>query len=173
MLSLTESPWVRLPLVVLVVLSLQQSLLTQLRIFGVAGDLILLIAIVSGLVAGAERGAVAAFFIGIMFDLTLQTPFGLSALAYAVTAYGVGVLQTGYLRTSWWIGPLQVLVASAAATALYGIVATLFGAQGIITAHLIVVIVVVSSVNALLSPVAARIMRWALVPDGPRLRRRG
>jgi rod shape-determining protein MreD len=172
-LSLTESPWVRLPLVVLVVLSLQQSLLTELRIFGVAGDLMLLIAIVSGLVAGAERGAAAAFFVGIMFDLTLQTPFGLSALAYSVTAYAVGVLQTGYLRTTWWIGPLQVLVASAAATVLYAVLATLFGAQGIITSHLLTVILVVSLVNALLSPLAAAVMRWALVPDGPRLRRGG
>ena len=171
MLSLTESPWLRLPLVMLVVLALQQSIMTQLRLFGVVGDLMLLIAVVSGLVAGAELGAVAAFCIGLLFDLTLQTPFGLSALAYAVIAYAVGYLQSGYLRQTWWIGPLQVAVASAAATVLYGVLATLFGTQRLLTAHLIAVVLVVSLTNAALSPVAARVMRWALVPDEPRPRR--
>ena len=168
MLSLTESPWLRLPLVAFVALALQQSLVTELRVFGAVGDLMLLLAIVSGLVAGPELGAVAAFTLGLLFDLTLQTPFGLSALAYCVTAYLVGTLQSGYLRQTWWIGPLQVLVASAASVTLTAVLATLFGTPQLLTTHLVTIILVVSLSNAALSPVAAGIMRWALVPGEPR-----
>ena len=39
-------------------------------------------------------------------DLFLQTPLGLSALAYALTGYLIGILQGGLLRSAWWVSPL-------------------------------------------------------------------
>ena len=47
----------------------------------------------SGMVAGPRDGALCGFFIGFVYDLMLRTPFGLSALAYALIGYAAGYLQ--------------------------------------------------------------------------------
>ena len=39
-------------------------------------------------------------------DLFLQTPLGLTALAFALTGYVIGILQGALLRSAWWVTPL-------------------------------------------------------------------
>ena len=53
----------------------------------------------------AERGAVARVRrSGLLTDLLfLETPLGLSAMVYCLVGYGVGLLQAGVLRSSWWL----------------------------------------------------------------------
>ena len=40
------------------------------------------------MLAGSERGAVVGFVAGLLTDLFLQTPMGLSALTYSVVGFG-------------------------------------------------------------------------------------
>jgi rod shape-determining protein MreD len=87
--------------ILLIVLLLQTSLIAKLTIFGVRGDLVLLLPIVAGILGGSDRGAMVGFAAGLSFDLLLQTPFGLSALTYCLVGYGVGLLQGGVLRSTW------------------------------------------------------------------------
>src|SRR5205807_513217 len=79
--------------------------LAGIHVHRVRPDAMLLVAVLAGLVAGPEKGAVTGFVAGLLADLTLQTPFGLSALVLSLVGFGVGMLQTGILRTSWWIPP--------------------------------------------------------------------
>ncbi|MEA2703532.1 MAG: rod shape-determining protein MreD [Actinomycetota bacterium] len=74
------TPSLRLPPVLLFALILHTAVFPQLRIFDVAPDVLLLFAIAGGLAGGPDRGAVLGFVAGILADLFLQTPFGLSAL---------------------------------------------------------------------------------------------
>ena len=94
---------VRVSLVLVIALVLEVSIAPMFRLFGVQGDLMLLIAIVAGLAAGPDRGAAIGFASGLAYDLMLQTPFGLSALTYALVAFTVGSLQDSVLRAAWWI----------------------------------------------------------------------
>jgi rod shape-determining protein MreD len=163
LVQLAQSAWLRVPLVIAVALAVQTSIAADVRILGVAPDLMLLLALCGGIVGGPERGAGCGFAIGLAFDLLLQTPFGLSALVYSVAAFGVGYGRLGFERSSWWLRALVVTGASAASVVLYAVLATVFGMTRIVNLDLVTVAVVVSVVNGLLSPLGIPVMRWALL----------
>src|SRR3954467_11929411 len=104
-----EVPKLKVPFLLFVVLLIHTSMLAGIHVHRVRPDAMLLVAVLAGLVAGPEKGAVTGFVAGLLADLTLPTPFGLSALVLSLVGFGVGMLQTGILRTSWWIPPLTAL----------------------------------------------------------------
>jgi rod shape-determining protein MreD len=156
------SPWLRTPLVVVVALSIQTTLLADVRPFGAHADVLLLLSIGAGLVAGSQVGVLTGFLTGLAYDLLLQTPFGLSALTYGVAGYVAGYFTLNAAVAPWYIVMGLVAALSAAAIVFYAVVGTVFGLQGAIVLHLIVVILVVSIVNGLLAPPALWVQRWAL-----------
>jgi rod shape-determining protein MreD len=156
----------RLIPVLLVTVVLHTAVAPQLRVFGVSADLLLLVAVATGLAAGAERGAQLGFLAGLLADSFLQTPFGLSALAYSVAGWGAGSFPTAILRPSWWVPAVTVALASAAGVALYAGAGAVFGQGHLVSGRLPGIIGVVAALNVVLSPVAVRVMRWA-VPAGP------
>ena len=88
----------RLGFVVVICVVLQTTLFTHLRIDGVAPEVGLVAVLAVAYYDGAESGAWFGFVMGLSIDLFLTTPLGLSALSYAITAYGVGVFQAGMVR---------------------------------------------------------------------------
>jgi rod shape-determining protein MreD len=54
---------------------------------------------------GPETGAAFGFAAGLASDLFLQTPLGLAALAFALTAYLVGAMQNTLARPAHWMRP--------------------------------------------------------------------
>ncbi len=162
--------WPRTAAVIVVALMLQVSLLARFSYDGARPDLMVLVAIAAGFVAGSERGALVGFAAGLSFDVLLATPLGLSALVYTLVGYVVGTVSGGILRTSWWIGPATVATASAAAMALYALVGRVFGLATFDGPPLSAILVVVSVVNALLAPLAIRALRWAAGGDPERPR---
>ena len=113
----------KVPLIVLLMLTVQTTVLSGLRNAGVRPDAMLLLPITAGIVGGSESGAVVGFLApGCPADLFLQTPFGLSALAYSLVGFGVGAVQGNVIRAAWWIAPLTAIVASAAGVVVYALV---------------------------------------------------
>ncbi len=154
----------RLPPVLLVAVMVHTAVAPQLRFFGVAADVMLLLAIAAGIAAGAERGAAFGFVAGLLADCFLQTPFGLSALTYSLVAYGVGAFQATILHTGRWIPMLTTLVASVLGIVLFALVGLVLGQDQLVSARLITVAGIVGLLNSLLSPVAVRLLRWAVDP---------
>ena len=99
--------------------------------------------------------------------LFLQTPLGLSALVFSLVGYAVGSVQSGILRSSWWIPIFTALVASAAGVVLYALVGGVIGQPNLVTTRLPLIAVTVGLMNAALSPVALRLVRWALHAADP------
>jgi rod shape-determining protein MreD len=151
----------RVGFVVLTAMVLERGVASQLRIDGVAADLLLLVAISAGMVAGPDDGAVVGFVAGLALDLLVQTPLGLGALVYCVTGYLVGLAQGSVVRASRLQPVLLAAAASAFGIGLYVLASLVVGRSGLINRHLLVVIAVVAAVNALLIPLANRVMRWA------------
>lgn len=151
----------RVGFVVFTAMALERGVASQLRIDGVAADLLLLVAISAGMVAGPDDGAVVGFVCGLALDLLVQTPLGLSALVYCGTGYLVGLAQGSVVRASRLQPVLLTAAASAVATMVYVLLSLVLGRSGLINSHLLVVIAVVAGVNALLIPLANRVMRWA------------
>src|SRR5437868_608177 len=152
----------KVPLVLLLFLIVELTVLDRLRVFGAGPDIMLLLAVVAGIVGGPRAGALMGFAAGITLDLFLETPMGLSALVFCLVGYAVGNIQGGVLRASWWIPVITTLVASAAGELLYALVATVVGQPHLVTTHLLVVAAVVGLFNAVAAPFALRIVRWSV-----------
>jgi rod shape-determining protein MreD len=163
MLTVTTHAWIRVPLVTFVALAVQLSLFTDMRPFDAIADIMLLLVLASGMVAGPRDGALCGFFIGVVYDLMLRTPFGLSALTYAMVGYAAGYLQALVSSAPWWIGMLVMGGASAVAVAGYAAVGSVFGLKDAINLHLVTVMLVVGVVNLLLAVPALWVQRWALL----------
>jgi rod shape-determining protein MreD len=159
---------VRMALVVLATLIVHDAVLRGLRLDGVRPDLFLGLAIVAGLVGGPEKGAVYGFVAGLVADLFLPTPLGLSALVFCLAGYTVGTLQTTFIPQGRASLPVTTLLASLAGEVLFALVGTVVGLQGMVNTHLFTVAIVVALVNSLLSPLLARVVRWSLAVGEPR-----
>jgi rod shape-determining protein MreD len=150
----------RMSLILITALTLQLSVASRLEVFGVQGDLLLLVAVAAGLAAGPDRGATIGFAAGLSFDLLLQSPFGLSALTYAIVAYIAGSLQDSVLRAAWWIPVTTAATASALAVILYGVFGTVVG-EDLLGLSLIRVALVVGVLNGIAAQPVLRAVRWA------------
>jgi rod shape-determining protein MreD len=145
----------------------QVTVFPHLQIAGVVPDLGLLVAIAVGYQLGAEAGAIAGFTAGVGYDLFLETPLGLSALAYALVGYGVGLLAGGLLRAPRFLPiALAVLGGLAGGLILIGIgvlagVDTVKGVQGVET------IAIAALYDALLAPLVFFLVARAIGPDDP------
>jgi rod shape-determining protein MreD len=156
----------RLPLVLLVLFLLQITLFQHLRIAGVQAELMLLVAIHVGRLAGADDGALIAFFCGLLYDVVQLTPLGLWALACCLVAYGVGLLTESLHRDSgplWWF---TVMTASAAGVVSVALTGAIMGAPGLADVRFVKVAVIVALWNTLLSPAVGAVLRWAFRPSG-------
>ena len=151
-----------MPLVVLTALVVHLSLLSRLRVLGVMPDGMLLVAVAAGIAGGPGRGAVVGFLAGMAVDVFLTTPLGLSALVFSLVGYGVGTVQTGILRSAWWIPVTTAFVGSAAGEVLFAVAGAVVGEPHLVNVHLLLVAVVVGGENAALAPLAVRIVGWAV-----------
>jgi rod shape-determining protein MreD len=119
--------WPRATLIVVLAVVLQMAVVADLRVGGAVADLVLAVVVAAGLTGGPDRGATYGFAAGVAYDLVLDTPFGLTALSYALVGYAVGWAGEALGRTS---GRWPVVVAAAAGAgqvALYTCLGNLVG----------------------------------------------
>jgi rod shape-determining protein MreD len=152
---------VRVAVVLAGTLVVHLTLLSRLRIDDVRPDALLLVAVMAGLIAGPERGAVTGFCAGLLADLFLQAPFGLSALAYCLVGFAVGSLQSGILRAAWWIPVVTAAGASVAGVVLFGVLGAMVGQPEFVSPRLPIIAALVGLMNAALAPAAVRFVGWA------------
>jgi rod shape-determining protein MreD len=110
---------------------LQVAVFPHIRLAGRVPDLGLVLAVAVAFNHGPEEGAIVGFLAGLGFDLFLATPLGLTALAYALTAYAVGVLQGGLLRAPRWFTPVIGVVGGLAGGLLFVGIGLLAGVDGV------------------------------------------
>lgn len=166
---------VRLALLALVTVVIQEAAISQISIFGISADLTPLMVMSVGLLAGSMTGAVMGFFTGLLVDTVLVQTLGITSLVYIAIGYWCGRLRE--LRDP--AHGLVPMAAGAGATAFAGIGMTvlqfLLGVDSPVSLLLAQQIFITVLVNTLISlPVYAlvrRIINPAL-PDDPRRRRR-
>jgi len=157
------NPRVKVPLLLLAALLVHGLVLSQTRVAGVQPNLALLVAVAGSLSLGPGRGAVVGFVTGMLVDLLfLDTPLGLSALVFTLVAYAVGIVETGVLRSSWWLPLLVALAASAAGEALFALGGALIGQPHLVNDRLPLVIALVGALNTGLAVVVVPVTRFAL-----------
>lgn len=168
---MTLRMWGRIALIIVGTLLLQVGLLDQVVIAGAHADAFLLLAISAGLVAGAQRGAVIAFVVGLVADLFVPTPYGLSSLCFVLLAFAVG-LATGALpgRPTLGFQLAAALLAGIGGTLLFAGLSTLIGQPSEPRHQLAIVVAVVAAGCVLLVPISYRLFEWtvAAVPGAHR-----
>jgi rod shape-determining protein MreD len=152
---------IRLSLVVVMLVVIQTTVFPHLRVLGAMPDLVLLATIAVAYEDGPDTGAIFGFASGLTLDLFLATPLGVSALTFAIIGYLVGVFQGGMLRPSGWVAPVLGGVGGLAGGALFVVVASIAGEDGLLNGHSVKIIVVSAVYDALLAPLIFPIGRWA------------
>ncbi|MFZ2056387.1 MAG: rod shape-determining protein MreD [Acidimicrobiales bacterium] len=160
---MTLRTWGRLGLIALVAVFVQVGILNQIVVGGAHGDVFLLLAISAGLVAGPQRGAEMAFALGLVADVFVQTPYGLSSLCYVLVAFAVG-LATGAMNRRPTLG-FQVaaaLLGGVGGTLLFAGLGTLIGQPSVPRHQLVIIVAVVAAGCMLLANLACRLLEWAV-----------
>jgi rod shape-determining protein MreD len=159
-MSLREAT--RVGLVIVLFISVQQTLMLDVRVNGIHPDIMVLLPIVAGVVGGPARGASMGFTAGLVSDLFLPTPFGLSALVGTLLGFAVGGATLALDRTAQWLPPVAALLGSAVYEVVYGLLGSVLGQPQMLHVQLFRVVVVVSLTNAVLAVPAMRLVTWSL-----------
>ncbi len=149
----------------------QLSVFVDVRVAGVAPELLALVAVLAGFLAGPERGATIAFGAGLVWDIWLPTPLGLAAIAFATVAFAVGSVESGLFHDSRVQISALAFVGTFATVVFYALLGEVVGQRGLVDFELLRVAAIAATLNALIAPFIARPMAWALRgplnPRGP------
>ena len=156
---------IRLGLVVLVCVVLQTTLFTHLQIDGVAPDVGLVAVLAVAWEDGPDTGAIYGFIMGLAVDLFLTTPLGLSALAFAVTGYAVGVFQTGVVRTTPWLATILGGLGGLFGGLLFVTAAAIVGQPGMLSFDSLRIVIIASIYDAIIAPIVFPLVRRAARRD--------
>jgi rod shape-determining protein MreD len=166
---------IRLGLLAVVTVVIQEAAVSQITIFGVSADLTVLVVMSVGLLAGSIPGAIMGFCTGLLVDMVLVQTLGVTSLLYIVIGFWCGRLRE--LRDpSHGLVPMAL---GAAATAFAGlgmaIIQFLLGVDTPVSWLLLQQIFITVLVNALIAlPVYAAVRRviGPALPQELRRRRR-
>lgn len=157
----------RILLLVLAAVIVQGPVFDRAQVARAHPDLLLLLPVIAGLVAGPGEGAWVGFLAGLAADLPLPTAFGLSALVLTLTGFAVGSIVQALIEGPWWVVPLTGAVGTAIGELLYVGVAVVTDQSVVLRdpQAVIYVVGVVSVANAVLAVPVALAMRWAAGTD--------
>jgi len=153
--------WIRYFLLIISLVVLQTALFPSLRIWDAAPDLLLVATIAVAYERGAETGAVFGFVSGIAIDCFLSSPLGVSALAFSLVGYGVGIFQSGLVRSTRWIAPILGGLGGLVGGFLWICIASISGSEDLFTPTSFRILVIASLYDALVAIVIFPFARWA------------
>lgn len=160
--ALLHSPLPRLIPIGMILLALQKTLFVELQPFGVILQLLLAFAASAGAAGGSERGALAGFVLGILFDLAIGTPLGSSAISMGLAAWVAGMVHLIRIDATWWISAIFVGVGAAVGETTVPVIRRFTGEQDAFVADLWTIVPVVAASSAIMSIAFVPLARWSL-----------
>ncbi len=154
---------------------LQVTVISEIRIFGAAADLVPLVCAAVGLLLGSLTGAGFGFGLGLVVDIILYQPLGISSLVYLGAGFAAGRLRE--LRDPQapaipiWVGAATTIGVMAA----FVVIRFLLGNGMPLSFELVRQFLSTAVLNALIAiPVFSLVRRLlaAVLPDDGRRRRR-
>ena len=167
---------VRLGLLVLVAVLLQTSAVAQLSLFGATPDIVPLVVISVGLLAGPVPGAVTGFAMGLFVDFLLLQTLGVSSLVLVIVGHFAGRLRETVRDPQAFLLPLAAgALGTLVALVVFSVIQFLLGVESPVSLELLRQIVSTVLINTLLALPVHALVRRALGPavaDPARRRRR-
>ena len=109
-------------IVVTLIYVIQCSVIPLVTLNGIKPDLLLIVVLSTGLLAGKERGVAVGFFAGMLADLASGGIFGCHTLVNMVIGYGAGMLERKVFKENILLPLLAVMIA----TVIYSFLMTAF-----------------------------------------------
>ncbi|MFT4034830.1 MAG: hypothetical protein QM679_04545 [Patulibacter sp.] len=154
---------------------LQVGFFSQLRLFGGQIDILPLVALATGFLTGPTGGAATGFGMGLLCDLIVGMPLGLSSLLLLIIGEIGGRVGNARDPEGLFVPMLTGAVVTFGALVASGVVQVLLGAPSAASIHLVRGIVTTSLLGGLIAPLIYRATRRGLIgalPRDPRRRRR-
>lgn len=160
--SLVQGPLLRLFLVGMILLSFQRTLFSDLRPADVSIQIMLALAAASGAAGGPQKGALAGFVLGLMYDLSVGTPLGSSSIAMGLGGYAAGYATTITVRPPWWLAAIFTTVGAAVGEAVVPVIRTFIGESHPFDPRYALAVGIVAAAAGLLSPLLVPVGRWCM-----------
>jgi rod shape-determining protein MreD len=156
LLRAVASRWFRLVLVVLIALSLQTTLFSEIRPFGYSIQFVAIFIAAVGSTHDVQTGAIVGFISGFMYDAVLATPLGISALVFGALGALAALLMQLFRDPTWWLRVVAISVVAALGELLMPIFKSVVGLSGWLNVRI--------GEAALVTFVGALILASALIP---------
>lgn len=160
--AIVRSSLIRIIPVGMVLLALQRTVFAEIRVSGVILQIVLAFVAAAGATGGSERGAIAGFTLGVMFDLVEGTPVGSTAVPFTLAGVFAGLLALIAADPQWWLKAVFVGIGAAVGEALLPVVRIFIGEQDPWPPQMVKVVAVVALSSMVVSPVLVPISRWCL-----------
>jgi rod shape-determining protein MreD len=160
--SLIQGPLPRLVLVGMLVLALQQTLFVELRPWGVTVQVMLALAAAAGVAGGPQKGALAGFVFGLLYDLRAGTPLGSSSFAMGLGGFAAGYVQSITIDPQWWLSAVFNGLGAAVGELLVPVVRTFVGEDRPWSERWWTVVAVVAAAAMVASPLLVPLARWSV-----------
>lgn len=161
-LRAVASRWFRLVLVVLIALSVQTTLFTEVRPFGFAIQLIAIFVAVVGSTHDVQTGAVVGLISGFMYDAVLATPLGISALVLGALGAIAALVMQPFREPTWSLRVVAVSVVAAFGEILMPIVKSVVGLSGWLDVRILGAAAVTFVGALVVSSALIPVSRWTL-----------
>jgi rod shape-determining protein MreD len=146
----------------LIALSIQRVVFAAHPLHDVRLQFVLALAVAAGAGGGADRGAVAGFVLGMMYDLNGNTPLGLVALGYGLAGMTAGYVHRFTTDPQWWLAALFAALGAAVGELAVPFAEAVTGESGWVTRQLFVIVPIVALSAAVLCPVLLPVGRWMM-----------
>lgn len=146
----------------MVALAIQRQVFAEHPVADVKIQFVLALVVAAGAGGGADRGAVAGFVLGLLYDASGNTPLGLMALAYGLGGMTAGYVQSITPDPQWWLAAIFAGIGAAVGEAAIPAAEVVIGDSGWVTRDLVVVLPVVAGTAFLLCPLLLPIGRWMM-----------
>lgn len=140
-------------------LALETSFFGGLTLSGTKPELLLLLALALAITDGPAAGAAAGFTFGLLTDLVVESPAGVSALTFTLAGYAVGSVRAQLQAPSAWVPTVMISVTTVLAVLFYGGFSMLLGEPSLPASRILRHAVLAGVYNALLTPLLFPVIR--------------
>lgn len=112
-------------------LALESSVFGEMTLNGTKPELLLLVTVAVSLSEGPLLGMTAGFAFGLLTDVVLGLPAGVTALTYTLAGYAVGRIRMQMQAPSAWMPIAMVALATLAAMLFYGAFSLVLGQESL------------------------------------------
>jgi rod shape-determining protein MreD len=160
--NIVLGPLLRLVPVGLVALSVQRVVFGAHPIIDVKLQFVLALVVAAGAGGGADRGAVAGFVLGVLYDASGNTPLGLMALAYGLAGMTAGYVHSFTPDPQWWLASIFAFIGAAVGEFAIPVAEVITGQSGWITSDVRITIPLVAGFAAVACPALMPVGRWMM-----------